>query len=178
MRVLRVLFLAAVLASLVFVSGCACGTEQGCQPEAFGELDVCVTTTMPLTYFYGCEAILEVWGPDGFYETRNVLLYMGNQMIIFRNVPIGRYVATLSYSGMVVTKAAIVCGNDEAAVRAMCMNDLKKQLQFAKSGKDIWEPRGHDEFLNCGSSGNGCNAQPFCCDICFTMPDDVMIYDP
>lgn len=176
MRVLRVLLLVVLLMSLAVVSGCACGTKQACQPEAYGDLKVCITTTMPLTYFYGCEAILEVWGPDGFYESKDISLYMGNQMVIFRNVPIGRYVATLSYSGMVVTKCALVCGNDEAAWRQQCMNNLKDMLT-AKRGKGAWGPRSGEDF-DCGTSGAGKCAEPCPCCICFTMPDDVLKYDP
>ena len=176
MRVLRVLSLAAIIVSLALVSGCACGTRQACQPEAYGDLRVCITTTMPLTYFYGCEAILEVWGPDGFYETKEVYLYMGNQMVIFRNVPIGRYVVTLSYSGMVVTKCALVCGNDKAVVGQLCMTKLKDMLTEKKRygyTKSIT-----DEFMDCGPDKNGICREPCPCCICFWMPDDVLIYDP
>ena len=131
---------------------------------------------------YASHILLWMWGnpwsmgPRWIYESKDISLYMGNQMVIFRNVPIGRYVATLSYSGMVVTKCALICGNDEAAWRQQCMNNLKDMLT-AKRGKGAWGPRSGEDF-DCGTSGAGKCTEPCPCCICFTMPDDVLKYDP
>ena len=170
MKVMRVMFLAAVLVSMAILSGCACGTRDACQPEAFGNLSVCLTTTLPLMYYYGCSAILEVWGPEGFYAYKEVPMYMGNQMVLFRNLPIGRYVITISYNGMVCTKCALICGNDEAQWRAQCMANLKDMLN-TKRGKAAWTPESDEDFC--------CDKNECCqCNVCFKMPDDVFKYDP
>lgn len=176
MRSLRLMFLAALLASImVLSSGCAsCGPASTCEP-LYGDLTICVTTTMPLSYFYGCAAIMEVWGPDGFYEYKEVEMYMGFQMILVRNVPIGRYIVTVSYSGMVTTKCAIVCGTGEAQWRAKCMSSLKDVLN-TKQGRDAWTPA-YTEDYSCAPNG-ACFAEPCPCCVCFKMPDDCLKYDP
>ena len=169
MKVLRTVFLVALLVSIAMLSGCACGTEQTCQ-ESYGTLTVCITTTLPLMYYYGCSAVLEVWGPDGFYAYKEIPMYMGNQMIVFRDVSIGKYIVTLSYNGMVTTKCALICDNEEAAWRAECMNRLKDMLS-TKRGKASWQPE-YDEDFSC-DKGQSCQ-----CSVCFKMPDDVFKYDP
>ena len=171
MKVLRVMSLIALLGVMAILSGgCACRTDS-CVAESYGTLTVCITTTLPLMYYYGCSAVLEVWGPDGFYAYKDVPMYMGNQMVLFRNVSIGKYVATLSYNGMVSTKCALLCGNGEAVWRSKCMQNLKDMLN-TKRGKESWVAREKDEDFCC--------ADKECCDcsVCFYMPDDVFKYDP
>ncbi len=59
-------------------------------------------------------------------------MYLGNQVAIFRNLPVGRYIVTLSYSGFVITKGAVLCGDGGEAWKADCVGSLKDALKRGK----------------------------------------------
>ncbi len=175
MKVWRLFMLSALLAAVVAIAGCACQT--GCEGQSYEDLKICIITSVPLKYFYGCTALVEVWGPDGFYDYKNVPLYMGSQIVIFRDVPIGPYTVTISYNGMVVTKCALLCGYTNAEWRQQCIEKTKDILK-AKKGGEPWHPRdvpfgGDEDFLCPGS-----DQVPCVCSVCFTLPEDFFKYDP
>ncbi len=175
MRVGRVVALFLAVGAVLFVSGCACRTVCE-QEERYADLMVCIKVSQPLSYLYDGCGILEVWGPEGTYMTKEIPMYMGTQVVIFREVPVGRYVLTLTYAGMVVTKCAVLCGSGEAQWRAQCMQGLKEMLKGKRKGGG-WRPLVEEEF--CSSPSPAVGFQENCQGVvCFNIPEDVLRVDP
>ena len=182
-RIFVFFILVAVLA--VVLSGCACGYKASRGAEkGYGDLMVGIIVSQPLTYYYGTTGYLEVWGPDGIYLTKEIPMYMGNQIAIFRHLPIGRYIVSLSYSGMVVTKCAVLCGSGEIQWRADCTRELKDLLSQKKrpaEGNANWRGWGSQnqtpDFAPEKCPGCG-HKEPCQTTIIFKMPEDALKYDP
>ncbi|GEM_PF-3271982 len=184
MRFRAFMFFLAVVVAAFLLSGCACGYKSSQTNLQLGDLMIGIIVTQPLTYYYGPTAYLEVWGPDGIYLTKEIPMYMGNQVAIFRNLPAGRYIASLSYSGMVATKCAVLCGMGDVQWRADCSQELKEFLNQKKNspkGKTGWQGWGktneYPDFApeKCPGCGHG---EPCQTTIIFKMPEDALKYDP
>jgi len=192
MRLIKLLVLVSLVAAMLFINGCGCGPRHDII-EGTGDLMIGVIVSQPLVYYYGTTGLLEVWGPDGVYLAKEVPMYLGNQVVMFRNLPIGRYVASLSYSGMVVTKCAVLCGTGEAQWRADCAEGLKCVLK-GKTRSSSWDYR--DDYGGRGGdmwAGWAANDQredfavpspsvghrePCQTILIFNMPEDALRYDP
>ena len=173
----------ALLGGIFLFNGCTCNMATQ-QSQQSGDLIIGIIVTQPLTYYYGTTAYLEVWGPDGIYLTKEIPMYMGNQVAIFRNLPAGRYIASLSYSGMVATKCAVLCGMGDVQWRADCTQELKEFLNQKKNppkGKTGWQgwdkTSEYPDFApeKCPGCGHG---EPCQTTIIFKMPGDALKYDP
>ncbi|MCD6595120.1 hypothetical protein J7L68_05520 [bacterium] len=188
MRSKKVLFLFFLIAVGLIIDGCACNqaTQQG--EQGYGDLMVGVIVTQPLSYYYGTTGYLEIWGPDGIYLSKEIPMYLGNQVAIFRNLPIGRYIASLSYSGMVTTKCAVLCGMGDVQWRADCANGLKQILTNKQNtnqgygGKSArwngWaQNKEQSDFVESPCPAGG-HREPCQTSIIFKMPEDALKYDP
>ncbi len=162
--------------------GCACKYDEG--EQGYGDLMIGVIVSQPLTYYYGTTGYLEIWGPNGIYLSKEIPMYLGNQVAIFRNLPIGRYVASLSYSGMVTTKCAVLCGMGEIQWRADCTEELKNILTSKRTRDDRdedkywsrWQKKEPQDFaINCAGTGHN---EPCQTVLIFNMPEDALKYDP
>lgn len=191
MRSEKILFMFVLIAAGLLIDGCACNQAARQGEQGYGDLMVGIIVTQPLSYYYGTTGYLEIWGPDGIYLSKEIPMYLGNQVAIFRNLPIGRYIASLSYSGMVTTKCAVLCGMGDVQWRADCAQGLKQLLNNKKQGgsqeygygvrKNRWtgwsQNQEQSDFVEAPSPGIG-HREPCQTEIIFTMPEDALKYDP
>ncbi len=187
MRLVRMLAFASLIGVAFLIGGCG----HYANDDITGDLQVGVIVSQPLMFYYGETGLMEVWGPAGTYLVKEVPMYLGNQVITFRNVPIGRYVVTVTYSGLIATKGAVLCSSGDMQWRSDCADGLKCILQAKKRG-NTWDcqdnqPTGgynwywtqSNELSDFATPSPAVgHREPLQAVVIFNIPEDALKYDP